>query len=63
MDFKVVMELAHPAGGGGEVELLVHPEWAPLGAKCVATLSKPLRRGCCSDCLAHCSPYLLVRAI
>ena len=29
----VNMEIVHPAGGGGTVEVTVHPEWAPLGAQ------------------------------
>ena len=50
-DFKVQMELVHPAGGGGVVELLVHPDWAPLGAKYVHTKAakrtpSPLHRVC-----------------
>ena len=36
-DFKVEMTLVHPKdGSSGVVELTVHPEWAPLGAKCAA---------------------------
>ena len=32
-DFTVEMTLVHPAGGGGVVEIVVHPGWAPLGAQ------------------------------
>ena len=33
MSVVVEMEVVHPAGGGGVIQITVHPEWAPLGAQ------------------------------